>query len=65
MDTREEGRGVGDLLGDLGRQVSTLVRKEIDLARVELTSTFGSPKRTPDRRIFEPHRPRRPMSSTR
>ena len=40
MDTREEGRGVGDLLGDLGRQVSTLVRKEIDLARVELTSNI-------------------------
>jgi threonine/homoserine/homoserine lactone efflux protein len=40
MDTREESRGVGDLLGDLGRQVSTLVRKEIDLARVELTSNI-------------------------
>ncbi len=40
MDTREESRGVGDLLGDLGRQVSTLVRKEMDLARVELTSNI-------------------------
>jgi drug/metabolite transporter (DMT)-like permease len=40
MDTREESRGVGDLLGDLGRQSSTLVRKEMDLARVELTSNI-------------------------
>lgn len=41
MDPREESRGIGDLLGDLGRQVSTLVRKEIDLARVEVTSSVG------------------------
>ena len=41
MDQREESRGIGDLLGDLGRQVSTLVRKEIDLARVEVTSSVG------------------------
>ena len=41
MDQREENRGIGDLLGDLGRQVSTLVRKEIDLARVEVTSSVG------------------------
>ena len=39
MDHREESRGLGDLLGDLGRQVSTLVRKEIDLARLEVTSS--------------------------
>jgi xanthine/uracil permease len=41
MDGREDSRGIGDLLGDLGRQVSTLVRKEIDLARVEVTSSIG------------------------
>ena len=41
MQQREESRGIGDLLGDLGRQVSTLVRKEIDLARVEVTSSVG------------------------
>lgn len=41
MDQREDSRGIGDLLGDLGRQVSTLVRKEIDLARVEVTSSVG------------------------
>jgi hypothetical protein len=38
MEHREDSRGIGDLLGDLGRQVSTLVRREIDLARVEVTS---------------------------
>jgi uncharacterized membrane protein YqjE len=41
MEQREESRGIGDLLGDLGGQVSTLVRKEIDLARVEVTSGVG------------------------
>jgi len=41
MDQREDSRGIGDLLGDLGRQVSTLVRKEIDLARVEVSSSVG------------------------
>ena len=41
MERHEESRGIGDLLGDLGRQVSTLVRKEIDLARVEVTSSIG------------------------
>ena len=41
MADREDSRGIGDLLGDLGRQVSTLVRKEIDLARVEVTSSAG------------------------
>ena len=41
MEERLESRGIGDLLGDLGRQVSTLVRKEIDLARVEVTSSVG------------------------
>ena len=29
---------LGDLFGDLSRQMSTLVRKEIDLARTEVTS---------------------------
>ena len=37
----EDNRGIGDLLGDLGRQVRTLVRNEIDLARVEVTSSIG------------------------
>jgi xanthine/uracil permease len=41
MTQREESRGIGDLLGDLGGQVSTLVRKEINLAKVEVTSSVG------------------------
>jgi hypothetical protein len=41
VEDRVESRGIGDLLGDLGRQVSTLVRKEIDLARVEVTAGIG------------------------
>jgi hypothetical protein len=41
MIESEDRRGLGDLLGDLGRQVSILVRKEIDLARVEITSSVG------------------------
>jgi hypothetical protein len=38
MREAEDGRSIGTLFGDLGRQVSTIVRKEIDLARVEITS---------------------------
>ncbi len=38
MTGTEETRSVGSLLGDLGRQVSTLVRKEIELARIEVVS---------------------------
>lgn len=45
MTQRQENRGIGDLLGDLSRQVSTLVRKEIDLARVEVTSSVGKMSR--------------------
>lgn len=41
MQERVDSRGIGELLGDLGNQVSTLVRKEIDLARVEVTSSVG------------------------
>ena len=41
MERLEESRGIGELLGDLSRQVSTLVRKEIDLARIEVTSSVG------------------------
>ena len=41
MTTHQESRGIGDLLGDLGGQVSTLVRREIDLARVEVTSSVS------------------------
>ena len=41
MTQRQESRGIGDLLGDLSQQVSTLVRKEIQLARVEVTSSIA------------------------
>lgn len=41
MDTREDSRGIGELLSDLGNQVSTLVRKEMDLAKVEVTASVG------------------------
>lgn len=40
-ERRAADRGLGDLLADLGRQVSTLVRREIDLARVEVTSSVS------------------------
>lgn len=38
MAPAEDSPSIGSLLGDLGRQVSTLVRKEIELARLEITS---------------------------
>jgi hypothetical protein len=41
VEYRAQSRGIGDLLGDLGGQASTLIRKEIDLARVEITSSVG------------------------
>jgi hypothetical protein len=41
MEYRAHSRGIGELLGDLGGQASSLIRKEIDLARVEITSSVG------------------------
>ena len=41
MENRAHPRGIGELLGDLGGQASTLIRKEIDLARLEITSSVG------------------------
>ena len=38
MDARRDERSLGDLFGDLSRQLSTLVRKEIELARTEVTT---------------------------
>jgi hypothetical protein len=37
MTERHDDRSLGELLGDLGTQVTTLVRKEIELARTEVT----------------------------
>jgi Mg/Co/Ni transporter MgtE len=34
-------RSLGDLFGDLGNQVSTLVRRELDLAKVEVGDRVG------------------------
>ena len=38
MEARGDDRSLGQLLGDLSRQLSTLVRQEIDLARTETTA---------------------------
>jgi Putative Actinobacterial Holin-X, holin superfamily III len=38
MEARRDDRSLGQLLGDLSRQLSTLVRQEIDLARTETTA---------------------------
>lgn len=38
MADRQDDRSLGDLLADLSRQTSTLVRKELELARVEMTA---------------------------
>lgn len=42
MDTRSDERSLGQLFGDLSRQLSTLIRQEITLARTEMTSRIGS-----------------------
>jgi hypothetical protein len=33
----EDSRSLGELFGDLGRQIGTLVRQEVNLAKIELT----------------------------
>jgi predicted phage tail protein len=45
MEARDERRGIGTLLSDLGNQVGTLVRKEIELARLEITAGVGKATR--------------------
>lgn len=46
MDVRREARGdersLGELFGDLSRQLSTLIRQEISLARAEMSARVGS-----------------------
>ena len=42
MDAHRDDRSLGDLFGDLSRQLSTLIRKEIDLARTEMTGRARS-----------------------
>ncbi|MBA2701024.1 MAG: phage holin family protein [Chloroflexi bacterium] len=45
MDDRKDERSLGQLFGDLSRQLSTLVRQEIDLARTEVTGKAGAMSR--------------------
>jgi len=42
MDARSDERSLGQLFGDLSRQLSTLIRQEITLARTEMTTRIGS-----------------------
>lgn len=42
MQGRSGDRSLGELFGDLSRQLTTLVRQEIDLARTEMTSKATS-----------------------
>ena len=38
MDPQRDEKSLGQLFGDLSRQLGTLVRKEIELARTEMTT---------------------------
>jgi len=42
MDAQRDERSLGRLFGDLSRQLSTLVRQEIELARTEMTTKAGA-----------------------
>jgi hypothetical protein len=42
METRQHERSLGELFGDLTRQLSVLVRQEIRLARVEMTRSLST-----------------------
>jgi hypothetical protein len=42
MDSPREDRSLGQLFGDLSRQMSTLVQQEIALAKTEMTSSVTS-----------------------
>lgn len=42
MDASRDDRSLGELFGDLSRQMGTLVRQEIDLAKTEVTSKATS-----------------------
>lgn len=45
MDARRDDRSLGQLFGDLSRQLSTLVRQELDLARTETTARVSAVSR--------------------
>ena len=38
METQRDDRSLGELFGDLSRQLGTLIQKEIQLARTEMTA---------------------------
>jgi hypothetical protein len=42
MDERRDDKSLGQLFGDLANQLTTLIRKEIELARTEMTSKATS-----------------------
>jgi len=42
MDTSSDDRSLGQLFGDLSRQLGTLVRQEIELAKTETTARVTS-----------------------
>jgi hypothetical protein len=42
MTQARDERSLGDLFGDLSRQLTTLIRQEIDLARTEMTAKATS-----------------------
>jgi len=42
MDTSSDDRSLGQLFGDLSRQLGTLVRQEIELAKTETTTRVTS-----------------------
>jgi hypothetical protein len=45
MDERRDDRSLGQLFGDLTRQLTTLVRQEVDLARAEVTTKLSTTAR--------------------
>jgi Putative Actinobacterial Holin-X, holin superfamily III len=42
VEDRRDDRSLGQLFGDLSRQLTTLVRQEIDLARTEVTGKVST-----------------------
>jgi Putative Actinobacterial Holin-X, holin superfamily III len=45
MDQHSDDRSLGRLFGDLSRQLSTLVRQELDLARTEMSAKASAATR--------------------
>lgn len=41
LDTQAENKGVGELIGEIASDLSTLVRQEIELAKAEVTQEAG------------------------